>query len=217
MAFCTEKVLHKKAVLPSADHRRSLSVHRLIFVGLKKTQMMKISLHDLLLRHEVVVPEKHDLKFERNIERFVPFSENRIKRLRLDDVVMSERADGKMVIHSGGGQLLFAVTLLCALVGRLYDSDENIPVGARLTFRDMVKDECRYKLQIEGRVWGFFRDFVINRIPPGKIYPPKAGKFWLSVYRLFAFTVSEREADEIQWLIEALSKAECRVHQVYLN
>lgn len=171
----------------------------------------------MLLRHEVVVPEKHDLKFERNIERFVPFSENRIKRLRLDDVVMSERADGKMVIHSGGGQLLFAVTLLCALVGRLYDSDENIPVGARLTFRDMVKDECRYKLQIEGRVWGFFRDFVINRIPPGKIYPPKAGKFWLSVYRLFAFTVSEREADEIQWLIEALSKAECRVHQVYLN
>lgn len=155
---------------------------------------MKISLHDLLLRHEVVVPEKHDLKFERNIERFVPFSENRIKRLRLDDVVMSERADGKMVIHSGGGQLLFAVTLLCALVGRLYDSDENIPVGARLTFRDMVKDECRYKLQIEGRVWGFsgiLSSTVYRQAKSIHLRPANSGCLF-TVYLLLLFLKGKR-------------------------
>lgn len=179
--------------------------------------MMKKTLHDLLLNHQLVVPEKHDLQFEKNVKQFGAFSENRIKKLTFDDMVMSERKDGKMLIHSGAGQLLFAITLLCALVERLYDLDRNIPVGARLTFRDMVKDETRYKLQIEGFHWDFFRDFVINHIRRSNKYQAKAEKFWLHVYRLFAFMVAEKEADEVLSLLEDLSKTECKTHLIYLN
>lgn len=80
---------------------------------------MKKTRHDLFLNRQVVVPEQHDLQFEKNVQQFVAYSENRKKKLTFDDIVMSERKDGKMLIHSGAGQFLFAITLLCTLAGRL--------------------------------------------------------------------------------------------------
>ena len=125
---------------------------------------MKKTLHDLLLTHQVVVPEKHDLQFEKNVKQFMAFSGKRIKKLTFDDMVMSQRKDGKMLVHSGAGQLLFAITLLCVLTGRLIFLDEKIPTGASRTFYDMVTDETKYKIQIDGFPDYFFRDFVINRV-----------------------------------------------------
>lgn len=178
---------------------------------------MKKTLHDLLLNHQVVVPEKHDLQFEKNVKQFVAFSENRIKKITFDDMVMTQRKDGKMLIHSGAGQLLFAITLLCALTGRLFFLDEKIPTGASRTFYDMVTDDTKYKIQIEDFPDYFFRDFVINRVRRSSTYQLSAGKFWLHLYQLFANSLAEKEVDEIKSILEDLRRTKCRVYHIHLN
>ena len=104
--------------------------------------MTKITLHDLLLHNDLTVPHQCDLKFGENMERFLAIgAQESADNFTFEGITMSKRADGKMVLHSGEGQIVFAVILLCSVIECLSLLEEDLSSTVKMTYRNMIKDQ----------------------------------------------------------------------------
>ena len=180
--------------------------------------MTKITLHDLLLHNDLTVPHQSNLKFGENMERFLAIgAQESADNFTFEGITMSNRADGKMVLYSGEGQIVFAVILLCSVIECLSLLEEDLSSTVKMTYRNMIKDETHYRFHIKGSHGKFFSDFVIDRIMHNEGRPSTHGNPWVLLYRWFGFQLRKKDKLELENLLKKVRNIECMVHIIHLN
>lgn len=179
---------------------------------------MKISLHDLLLQHDLMIPRHFNLKIGKNMERFLAIvEEDSAKNKKFSAIIVNQREDGKLALHAGEGQMIFAVVLISAVIERLSLLEDDLSFAVKETYADMIKHETHYRFGIEGRHGKFFRDCVIDRITPSAGVQGRQEKFWVLLSRWFGFQLWKKDKSELEHLLKTVRNIECKVHMIHLN
>jgi len=176
------------------------------------------SLHDLLLRHDLMIAFHFNLKIGDNMERFLAIVEDdSAKKKKLNSIIVNQREDGKLALHAREGQMIFAVILISAVIERLSLLEDDRSFAVTESYVNMIKDETHYRFGIKGRHGKFFRDFVIDRITPGAGEQGRHEKFLVLLSRWFGLRLWKKDKSNFENLLKMVRNIECKVHMSHLN